>query len=224
MTRRITFAASLVFAISAPAYALEIGHCDTPDKLSAALKAEGHKIVATMDVFGYSVSREEWGHVASLVTARPDLTRWYIVKGDRPLGTRSTRMCIAAKGKTLEINDYRRDGAPTVTRYRFDRSRALESCETVQQNFIEGAGCNEHYAVVNGLRDEFGERIALQGESEGGILMTIIADPHTDPEEFEGDRDYRMLVTTSEGAAGIASSGIRFAFSDWVLSALNKRR
>tara|TARA_B100000965_G_scaffold326665_1_gene289242 strand:- start:521 stop:1096 length:576 start_codon:yes stop_codon:yes gene_type:complete len=191
--------------------------------LSAKLKAEGHKIVATMDIYGHDVDRKEWGHVASLVTARTNLAHWYVLKGDHPLGTKSARMCIAAKGRNLEINDYRRDDHPTVTRYRFDRAEALKGCEKVRQNYLKGARCNEHYAVVKGLGKEFGERIALQGETENGTMMTILADPNSDAGEFQGDRDFRMLVTTSEGAAGIASSGQRFAFSQWVLSVLDKR-
>jgi hypothetical protein len=221
---RITLTTCLLIAVAGEAAALDLGHCDTPEKLSAMLKAEGHKIVATMDVFGYHVDDENWGHVASLVTARPDLTRWYILKGDKPLGTKSSRMCIAGKGKNLQINDHRRAGTPTVTRYRFDRERAMKGCEKVRQNFVKGARCNEHYAAVAGLGKEFGERIALQGQDDRGLLMTMIADPNSNSTEYEGDRDYRMLVTTTDGAAGIAASGVRFAFSQWVISVLDKRK
>jgi hypothetical protein len=35
-----------------PALALEVGQCDTPEGLSAKIKAEGHKIVATMERVG----------------------------------------------------------------------------------------------------------------------------------------------------------------------------
>jgi len=184
------------------------------------LKAEGHKIVATMDTFGYDVDAKGWGHVASLITATPDMAHWYTLKGDQPLGTKSARMCVADGGKTLEISDYRRDGPATVTRYRFDRDKALASCEKVRQNYIAGARCNEHYAVVEGLQREFGERIALQGEA-GGVLMTIVANPNSNKNKLLSDRNYRMLVTTSDGGAGIALRGERFEFSDWILSVLD---
>jgi hypothetical protein len=222
--RRITFLISLLVLAAAPAHALDVGRCDTPEGLSAKLRTEGHKIVATMDMYGYDVDAKEWGHVAVLITATPDLKHWYTLKGDQPLGTKSTRMCIADRGKALEISDYRRDGPATVTRYRFVREKALASCEKVLRNYMPGARCNEHYVVVEGFRKEFGERIAMQGEAEGGILMTIVANPNSNKDKFLSDRDYRMLVTTSDGAAGIALRGERFAFSEWVLSVLDRRR
>jgi hypothetical protein len=223
MPRRIIFLILLLALAAAPVHALDAGHCDTPEGLSAKLRTEGHKIVATMDVYGYDVDAKEWGHVASLITATPDLKRWYTLKGDQPLGTKSTRMCIAAKGKNLEINDHRKDAVPRVTRYRFEREKALASCEKVRRNYVAGARCNEHYAVLADLQKEFGERIALQGEADGGVLMTIAADPNSNKSEPLGDRGYRMLVTTSDGAAGIASSGQRFAFSEWVLAVFGER-
>lgn len=177
-----------------------------------------------MNLYGYSVEEKEWGFSAALVTATPDLKLWYSLKGDRPLGVRSSRYCIADKGKNLEINDHRRDGQPTVTRYRFDRDKALASCEQVRKNYIAGAACNEYYFVVEGFKKEFRQRIALQGEAEGGILMTILAKPNKIANgTILTDRDYRMLVTTSEGAAGIAASGEQFEFSKWILSVLNKQ-
>ena len=192
--------------------------------MSTKLKAEGHKTVATMNLYGYSVEDKEWGHSAALVTATPDLKRWYSLKGDRPLGKRSSRYCIADKGKNLEINDHRRDGPLTVTRYRFDQKRALASCEKVRKNYAAGARCNEHYFVVKSFKKEFDERIALQGEAEGGVLMTILADPNKSTSgTILTDRDYRMLVTTSEGAAGIAARGEQFEFSKWVLSVFDKQ-
>lgn len=180
------------------------------------MKAEGHKVVATMNLYGYSVEDKEWGYSAALITATPDLKHWYSLKGDRPLGVLSTRYCIADKGVNLEINDHRRDGKPTVTRYRFEREKALASCEQVRKSTGKNYGCNEHYHIVDGLKKEFGELIALQGEAEGGVLMSITANP-------SHEMDYRMLVTTSEGATGIVASGEQFEFSKWVISVLNNQ-
>tara|TARA_R110002072_G_scaffold211424_1_gene368964 strand:- start:13870 stop:14529 length:660 start_codon:yes stop_codon:yes gene_type:complete len=211
------------------AYALDVGHCDTPEGLSAALKAEGHKIVASMDAVGISLKEGgKVGFVAEMVTATPDLKHWYVIKGDRPLGTKSTRFCIATKGRNLQINDHRKDGPPTVTRYRFDREKALAECDEVAKQFIDGVEkgirCNEFNEGLRIAERDLNERIALQGEAEGGVLMTIVADPGNGPAEgLLGNRDYRMLVTASAGATGIARSGARFEFSQWVLSVLNQK-
>lgn len=219
--RRITFAASLFFLIAAPAHALDVGHCDTPEGLSAKIKAEGHKLVAGMDRIGVSLKdggKAAWG--ANLVTVTPDLKRWYMLRGDKPLSERSTRMCVSAAGRNLEINDHRRKGPPTVTRYHFDRAKALAECDEVAKRFIDGVEkgirCNEFNEGLRILEEDLGERIALQGIGDHGTLMTIIANP-------EGEKDFRMLATAPAGATGIALSGRGFAFSAWVMTVLNKR-
>lgn len=188
--------------------------------MSAKLKAEGHKIVATMNRYGYSVSKEEWGHFASIVTARTDFSRWYILKGDQPLGVRSSRYCIGIKGSNLEISDYRKSGKATVTRYKFDAAEAKESCKKIYDG---KSRCEEHYGLLARLEENLGERIALQGQVDGAALMTIVADPNSNTAEEHGDRDYRQVVTNTDGAALISASGEAFAFSDPVLTAFAKR-
>lgn len=226
--RRLTLAASLLFLIAASAHALDTGQCAPPAQMTAWLKAEGHKVVASMDAVGISLKHGAGAvFVAEMVTATPDLKHWYVIKGDRPLGTKSTRFCVATKGRNLQINDHRKDGPPTVTRYRFDRAKALAECDEVAKRFIDGVEkgirCNEFNEGLHIAERDLNERIALQGEAEGGVLMTIVADPGDGPtEELLGNRDYRMLVTAPAGATGIARRGARFEFSQWVLSVLNQ--
>jgi len=221
MPLRIIPLLSVLILAAVPAHALDVGACDTPENLSASLRAEGHKIVASMDMVGISLREGgKVGYDAELITATPDLKRWYAIKGDRPLGEKSTRLCIAAKGRNLEINDYRRNGEPTVTRYRFDRAAALAQCDEIAEQIIDGVekgiSCNELNAGLRILEEDTGGRIALQGESDRGVLVTIIADP-------ANENDYRVLITASKGATGIARSGVRFGFSDWVRSVLDRQ-
>lgn len=208
--------------MSAPAYALDIGTCDTPEGLSAKIAEEGHKIVATMDRIGISLDRGGVRRdIAQLVTATPDLKSWYIVNGDEPLSTPSTRMCVAAKGFNLEINDYRFKDKPTLTRYYFKRDEALAECDEMEEKFVVGENtgirCNELYEGMRNLEEATGERVAIQGMGYRGTLMTMIAT--TD----EG-RGYRMLATAPKGATGIAARGIGFSYSDWILGVLDIRR
>ena len=219
--RRITLVASLFLLIAPPAHALDVGYCDTPEKLSARIKAEGHKIVAGMERLGVSLNQGGTAaYGANLVTATPDLTRWYMVRGDKPISERSSRMCVSAAGRNLEINDHRREGPPTVTRYRFDRAKALAECKEVEQRFVvdenTGIHCNELNDGVRLLEERLNERIALRGTTDQGTLMTVVANP-------DGDKTFRMLATAPAGATGIALGGRGFAFSSWVVAVLNKR-
>lgn len=209
--------------MSLPAIALDEGFCTSPSEMTTLLSDEGHKIIATMDRHGYDVEKEEWGFIAVLVTATPDLEGWYFVSGNEPLGTTSTEFCITIAGKNLELNDYRNDAVPAVSKYNFDPDAAQKGCERMQEAFINGVACGEHYVVVEDYKRQFNERVALQGESIGGVLVTIVAnpDPTTDG-EFLTDRNYHSLATTSEGAVTIAGSGEHFEFADLVLTAFDQ--
>lgn len=213
----------MAMAVASPAPALEVGTCDTPEGLSAKIKAEGHKTVATMERVGLSMKQGgQTTFIAQLVTATPDLKRWYIVNGDQPLSKRSTGKCVVVTGRNLEINDYRKDGTPTVTRYRFNRAKALTECDKVEKNFVVGENtgirCKEFYVVISRAIKTFGERIALQGLNNFASLTTIIADPGGPEDSILGKYDYRMLVTAPKSATGIAARGRNFRFSKWVLS------
>ena len=156
---------------------------------------------------------------ASLVTATPDLKRWYIVRGDKPLDEQSTRMCVSAAGRDLQLNDHRRDGTPTVRRFNFDRDKALAQCDEIAKNFIDGEekgiGCNDYYTGLRILEEDLGERVALQGITDQETMMTIIANP-------ENEKDFRVLATASQGATIISLRGHKFAFSAWAASAFQQ--
>lgn len=208
-----------------PAYGLEEGFCAPPASMTELLRGEDHKIIATMDRHGYSVDRDEWSFIAVLVTASPDLTSWYFVSGDKPLGTESTEFCITIAGKNLELSDHRQDQSPTVRKYRFDTDAAKDGCEKMQDAFLNGAACGEHYVVVEDYERQFKERIALQGESVGGVLMTIVANPdQTTDGAFLTDKNYHTLATTSEGSVTLAARGEHFEFSELVLSVFHQQQ
>ena len=218
---RIASLPVLILVLATPAFGLEEGFCAPPADMTELLRGEEHNIIATMDRHGYDVGSEEWGFIAVLVTTSPDLTSWYFVSGNKPLGTESTEFCITIAGKNLELNDHRQDRPPTVKKYRFDAAAAKAGCEKMQDAFLNGVACGEHYTVIEDYGRQFKERIALQGESVGGVLVTFVAnpDPTTDG-AFLTDKNYHTLATTSEGSVTIAGSGERFEFSELVLSAL----
>lgn len=227
MPRRIALLIPLLFLIAAPAHALDVGHCDTPEKMSAALKAEGHKIVARMERVGVSLElnratgKNKVARAATLLTAKPDMTRWYLVRSFAPLGARSDKMCISMAGRNLEINDYRRNGTPTVTAYEFDPDKALAECERLSDKV---GNCSDRAEFLQRLESRFAERIAVQGVTDKAGLMTLVADPgHDGREDVSGEQDFRILTTTGTGATAIALGGGKFSFSSWITGVLDQR-
>lgn len=161
-----------------------------------------------------ATGKKNIAHAANLVTATPDLKRWYMIRAFEPLGKRSDRMCVSDAGYNLEINDHRKIRKPTVTVFRFDKTEALAECERLSQ-FV--SNCSDYGEFVDRMHKRFGERIALQGVTgDKKELMTIVADPGN-------ERDFRILSTTGTGATAISLRGDKFTFSKWVMGVLNSR-
>ena len=130
-------------------------------------------------------------------------------------------MCVSAAGRNLEINDHRRNGEPSVTRLRFDVAKAKAECHTLHS---DESNCADHASMVTRMNERFGETIAMQGISDQGGLITIVANPgKSRTEGILGDQDFRVLSTTPSGATVIALRGGKFSFSNWVLAVLDNR-
>lgn len=210
-----TALAGAFMVAASPAGALEIGQCGTPQEMSAALKGEGHKAVAEMNVWLVDPDSGEQVYGAQIVTATADLGRWYIVTGNSPLG-KSTRLCIGLKGRDLEVNDYRRDGPPRVTRYEFDREEALADCRALQDEIKGGVGCNARGDMLEGFERGHDARLALQGmalsrSGGAGGLVTFVADA-------ADERDYRALLTRPTGTTVIIGRGREFGLTRHALA------
>ena len=166
-----------------------------------------------MERLGVNVDTKAVVHNGDLITATPDLKKWYLVGTDAPLGQRSKKMCISSAGINLEINDYRRNGKPTVTVYSFDESKALAHCKSMADWAKNCAPLSE---MITRMQSRFSERIALQGVTDKKNLFVLVANP-------SNKNDHRTLSTAASGATIIVRSGEKFSFSKWILSVLDKR-
>ena len=158
---------------------------------------------------------------ANLLTAKPDMTRWYLVGSDGPLGKRSDRMCVSMAGRNLEINDHRKDRQPTVRAFLFEQAKALAECKRISHAV---RNCSDHAEFLERMRKRFDERIAVQGITDKNGLMTIVANPGVRRTGgVLGDKNFRLLSTTRTGATAISLSGGKFNFSKWIVIVLNQQ-
>ncbi|MCG8542891.1 MAG: hypothetical protein MJE12_01650 [Alphaproteobacteria bacterium] len=202
------------------ARALEPGQCGTPKAVNSHLKAEGHSPVGAMNRSVVNVKTESRQLVAQFVTATQDLSRWYVIRGDAPLGKPSGRFCVSLKGRDLEIKDYRKNRPPTVSAFDFKREEALAQCDEVSKRIRGGVACQFRDHVLAGFERRLGERLVFQGTrvnhsgSESGIF-TIVADPQ------EGDA--RTLATLDRGATTVIGRSEDFQLSPSVVEKLDAK-
>ncbi len=56
----------------------------------------------------------------------------HVISGDEPLAKCSSRMCVTLIGRNLEINDYRKNGTPTLP-------------ETIHESVLDAYGRAIHF-------------------------------------------------------------------------------
>lgn len=182
--------------------------CASPQELSVVLRSEGHQFVATMERFTVNTDTGETQPLAQFITATEDGSRFYFLEGNVPLEVPDGVFCITLAGRDLEVNDYRQDRPPQVTRFTFDPSDAALGCEYLERE-AEVQTCAHRDTILRNAYDQDGMRLALQGTllAEDGsefALLTLIADP-------ENGQDFASLTTLEGGATTIFGSGSRFA-------------
>lgn len=225
--RRMFFATAVVLAVMSGnpggAQALERGQCASPQELSAELQVEGEgnffSFIAAMNRTAFSAERNESINRAQFVAANTDRSRFYVLLGNAPLGSEATEFCVSHVGRDLEINDYRQDRPPEVTRYTFNDDEALQQCETIREN-LGNVLCNNRDRVLEISDEQDGLRLALQGIflSESGQdsgLFTMIADP-------ENDQSFTTLTSASRGATTVLESGTSFSLAPSIIAQLEQ--
>lgn len=89
------------------AQALEVGQCGAPAEMSAALKAEGQKSLINVD-------RIVVGDVDSVqVFTSNSSGQGYLVEGDQPNGSLSSKFCITLKYQGIELYDSKKNEIPS---------------------------------------------------------------------------------------------------------------
>ena len=162
----------------------EGSRCASPQDLLAALESEGHRFVAAMERLTVNVDTGETQPLAQFMTVTADGGRFYVLEANVPLGVPNGVFCITATGRDLEVNDYRQERPPQVTRFAFDPADAAAACELLERE-TEGLLCGHRDTILGNANSQNGMRLALQGTlvAENGddfALLTVIADPIND--------------------------------------------
>lgn len=214
----VTFALGVVagFAPFSPAQALEPRECAAPQEMMASLQEDAGGNVftlATMNLQGVDVDTNDNDvRTAQVVMSNSNFSKFYVVKGNAPLGERSSELCLSLQGRDLEANDYREDRPPTVTSYTFNTEAAKEQCEQINTNIGANTGCKERSEALEHFKGNSNQHLAFQGietleNGQDGVLWSLIADPAE-----EGG--FRTLGSLDQGATIVGGSGEGFLITD----------
>lgn len=150
---------------------LEQGKWHTAADMSSHLQAAEHRPVADMNLAQAS------GRKAAVITATQDLSTWYILMGNMPLG-QSTQFTLLASGTDLQVSDFRNVERPDFSERTYDRSKFQPDLDQIAQNTGTSVAGAFYDDIIEDYMQRFDERVAMQGEAENEVVVTVMANPN----------------------------------------------
>lgn len=173
------FALVIAVTLGMPAArAADIGFCAAPDAMTAALKAEGQRSIASAQLI--TNDKRLFGLI---VTMNADRSTGYILKADQPLGDPAREICVYNRMANLRLFDARKPGVSAGALLKAPEADALRRCdELAAQGSFARSACAPLNAMLH-KTESYGERVLLQGflvkrQSDGsyrpdGTLATL---------------------------------------------------
>jgi hypothetical protein len=147
-----------VFFLPLAAGAADTGFCATPEIMTATLKAEGQRSVASAQ--GVRRHKELDGMI---FTTNADRSVGYILRADKPLGERASQVCVQQRLSDLRLFDAREPGTPPAVLLKAPETDALHQCEVwIQEKSVTPGGCGSLNTMIAKV-EKWGVRVMLQG-------------------------------------------------------------
>lgn len=153
------FAVCAGLGVISPAYALDPGECGTPEAMTAKLKAEGQRSVASANQWE-SQSKVENGLIVTMNATR---SAGYILQSDQPIGVRATKLCVFEMLAGLRVFDARKTGLKYEALLKATDDDALRYCNLIaKKTSIRREKCFPFNAYVK-REESHGIRPMFQG-------------------------------------------------------------
>ena len=157
MLHHILIALGLMAVLGA-AQAADIGECATPEAMTAKLKTEDQRSIASAQLI--TPDKRLFGMI---FTMSSDRKVGYILKADQPLGDRASQICVYNRMADLRLFDARKPGTPPAVLLKAPEADALKRCDVLAKEgkFTRGA-CGSLNTALRRIEGH-GERVLLQG-------------------------------------------------------------
>lgn len=148
----------IVLFVSAQANAADIGECATPEAMTAKLKAEDQRSIASAQLI-----TEDKRLFGMIFTMSSDRKVGYILKADQPLGDRASQICVYNRMADIRLFDARKPGTPPGVLLKAPEADAERRCdELAREGKLKRGACGSLNTALRRI-EAYGERVLLQG-------------------------------------------------------------
>lgn len=153
-----TFLVLAGLAFACAAHAADLNECAAPEAMTARLKAEGQRSIASAD--RVTLDRNVLGMI---FTMNADRSAGYVLQSDQPTGQRATKFCVWTRLASLRLFDARKSGVADAALLKAPEADALRHCDALaKEQKVPRASCGS-FNTMKRKGEEHGEHVMLQG-------------------------------------------------------------
>ena len=227
---------ALAMGMTEQALAADIGECGTPEAMTAKMRAEGQRSIASAQ----RVQQDNGvgSYKGMIFTSNADQSVGYILQADKPVGERVNQVCISNRMQGIRFSDARKPNTPESVLLKASDGDALKKCNyLIKEGKIAQGTCGALNKTIRNF-DSAGVRVMLQAfnvkkQTDGsykadGTLTTVMGNLNgylgSDPGDLTNGIMGNILYSSlPEGATFTNAVLVYPKYTDYGLLALEQQ-
>ena len=173
---------ALAMGMTGQALAADIGECGTPEAMTAKMRAEGQRSIASAQRVQQDNGAE--GYKGVIFTSNADQSVGYILNADKPVGEKANQVCISNRMQGIRFSDARNPNTPESVLLKASDTDAIKKCDDlIKAGKISKGSCAPLNVAIKtvgsvGIRVMF-QAFNVQKQADGsykpdGTLTTVM--------------------------------------------------
>ena len=227
---------ALAMGMTGQALAADIGECGTPEAMTAKMRAEGQRSIASAQ----RVQENSGGftYKGMIFTSNEDHSVGYILQADKPVGEKANQVCITNRMQGIRLSDARKPSTLENVLLKANDDDAIRKCDDLVKagKFSKGSCAPLNVAIRKD--DSVGRRVMFQAfnvqkQMDGtykpdGTLTTVMGNVTgnigDDPRNLSNGVSGRVYFSSLPDGATIVSAILAYPkYTDYGLLALERQ-
>ncbi len=187
---------AMAIGVTGQALAADIGDCGTPEEMTAKLRAEDQRSIASAQ----RVQQSKGGVVSykgMIFTSNADRSVGYVLHADKPLGEKANKICVINRVQDIRFSDARKSNNPDSVFLNASDEDALKKCsELVREKKISQGTCGAFNKTIRSLNSA-GVKVMFQA-------FNVTRQPDG---SYKPDGTLTTVMGNVNGSLGSESSG-----------------
>ena len=154
---------ALAMGMTGQALAADIGECGTPEAMTAKMRAEGQRSIASAQRFQrVQQNNSAVVYKGVIFASNSDWSVGYVLQADKPVGEKANQVCISNRMQGIRFSDARKPNTPESVLLKASDADALKKCnDFIKEGKVSQGTCGPLNKTIKSF-DSAGVRVIFQ--------------------------------------------------------------